>query len=1115
MMAGAWTLPRDSGRGAPPTYEALALTRTLSLKRLLLLLGVVGGAYILAIVGYLSLSLLPTASQLRNDASELLAVHQGVAQCIEDLHDAVMGGEGLLRDRRAAGPLPSDSADLYRERVEPLFHSATEGGPEPRDHLPASVRGALETAEAGELAVGRSMLAALDALELGDYDEAIVNLVEADHDRAETEEALVRAQTLAMEEVLVRERRLQDEASRAVLVLVGWGTAGAIFVLVGFLALRSRLYRPLGQLEMALASVTAGELGATVSIQSGDEMGRLGSMLNQMIGVLRERDAEAELRERNLIERYSRILEEAATSLVVVDPATMTTLAASDRVLTDLGVDAESFKGRSVEEVWIAAPGLVADVLAEVSEKCRDRGVFLADQTRADGSTAKVEVSAFCVCDEDDREIVAVVHDLTERRGLEYVHDQLARFALENVSVLEGGDTQAVFTKVTELASELLGVEVVGIWIMDGPVLRCVDSYDRRTRSHSSGTEIRRDAAPSYFAALETTRAIAASDALTDPATADLREYLTSEGVHALLDVPFRRRGNVAGVMCHEHHGTPRVWTPEEKVLGAAMGDFVAHVLERAERLEAEAALRESELRYRMMFESAAIGISELDGEGRFVGVNATMRDMLGYGLDEFQRMSWRDVTHPDDRHADQIALEEFRSGTRDVYRREKRYLRKDGTPLWVEIHEGCVRDEDGALSRLVTVVKDISTARELQHQLAHAQRMDSVGRLAGGIAHDFNNLLTAVLGNAEILRRRIDSASDLLVELTEIEESARRATGLTRQLLTFARRQTVQPSVVELDEVAQDAERLLRRLIGEDIDLRTELKAPGAQIRIDPQQFDQVIVNLTVNARDAMPEGGTITIRTKVVSADLVPGLRRDERDTDYFVVLEVEDDGRGMDRRVQQRVFEPFFTTKEAGEGTGLGLATCYGIVGQAGGRIDVESTPWVGSVFRVYLPAVNESVAGEPDPLGEPDFVVGRTVLVVEDADPVRRLIVESLERKGYTVLEASDGEDAVALAASYDGVIHIAVSDIVMPRMNGPKAIEAIRVSRPDIRVLFISGYSAETVRDGALESSNTAFLSKPFTPSELVHQVNELAEDVARSEVGFAQGDAQRWGPAAG
>ena len=386
---------------------------------------------------------------------------------------------------------------------------------------------------------------------------------------------------------------------------------------------------------------------------------------------------------------------------------------------------------------------------------------------------------------------------------------------------------------------------------------------------------------------------------------------------------------------------------------------------------------------------------------------------------------------------------------------------------------------------------------RDLREQLTHAQRMDSVGRLAGGIAHDFNNLLTAVLGNVELARGRMGGDGVLDAELAEIEQAAQRATSMTRQLLTFARRQVVTPAVVELDGLADGAETLLRRLIGENVELVTDLDAEGAMVRIDPQQFDQVLMNLTVNARDAMPDGGTVRISSRVrPAADLLETTFLQEPAEEY-VVLEVADSGSGMSPEVQDRVFEPFFSTKEPGDGTGLGLATCYGIVHQADGHISVTSELGVGSVFRVILPRVRRGV--EPVAPVEPSapvFEAGRTVLVVEDADPVRRLVVEALARAGYLVLEASDGEEALEVAGAHEGPIDVVVSDIVMPKMNGPRAVEALRETRPDIRALFISGYAADTVRDSALAAPGSDFLAKPFSAGELLRKVSALTSDGA-------------------
>jgi signal transduction histidine kinase len=382
---------------------------------------------------------------------------------------------------------------------------------------------------------------------------------------------------------------------------------------------------------------------------------------------------------------------------------------------------------------------------------------------------------------------------------------------------------------------------------------------------------------------------------------------------------------------------------------------------------------------------------------------------------------------------------------------------------------------------------------RQLQGQLFHAQKMDAIGRLAGGVAHDFNNVLTAILGSAELLL--LDTSADApgREEVGIIRDAASRAQHLIRQLLAFSSRQVLQPAVVDLNALVRDVGRMLRRLIGEDVTLTTEPAPDLGAVRVDPAQIEQVLVNLVVNARDAMPDGGRLTIRTANVDA---PSAESGDLPPGRHVRLEVSDTGIGMDQKTLGRVFEPFFTTKAHGKGTGLGLAMVYGIVRQSGGRIGVESTPGAGTTFRIDLPRVDAPIDDAPGapPVATPLQATGaETVLVAEDEQMVRVLIRKVLEQAGYTVLLAASGEEALHLAERYDGPIHLLVSDVVMPGMNGRELMRRLVGRRPAVKVLYLSGYSDEAVERHGVLDPGTAFMQKPFTPAALARRVREVLD----------------------
>jgi nitrogen-specific signal transduction histidine kinase len=388
----------------------------------------------------------------------------------------------------------------------------------------------------------------------------------------------------------------------------------------------------------------------------------------------------------------------------------------------------------------------------------------------------------------------------------------------------------------------------------------------------------------------------------------------------------------------------------------------------------------------------------------------------------------------------------------------------------------------------------DVTDRVNLEEQLRQSQKLEAIGRLAGGVAHDFNNLLTVVTGYAEILQNRLHADDPVSVEVEHIRKAGERAVSLTRQLLAFSRRQMLQPKVLDLNEVVSEMGNLLRRLIGEDIDLITVLEPKLGRVRADPGQIEQVIVNLSVNARDAMPRGGRLLIETSNVELDEAYARGRVDLVAGRHVVISVSDTGSGMDEATASQVFEPFFTTKRNGEGTGLGLSTVYGIVKQSGGDIWVYSEPDQGTTFKIYLPRLDdlEETGGRDR---RPTGPVGgsETVLLVEDEGEVRSLARKILEMNGYTVLEAENGDQALALAQRQERPIDLLVTDVVMPGINGRKLAERLTSLRGNIKVLLLSGYTDDAlVREGMLDEA-LPFLEKPFTTLSLIRKVREVLD----------------------
>jgi two-component system cell cycle sensor histidine kinase/response regulator CckA len=454
-------------------------------------------------------------------------------------------------------------------------------------------------------------------------------------------------------------------------------------------------------------------------------------------------------------------------------------------------------------------------------------------------------------------------------------------------------------------------------------------------------------------------------------------------------------------------------------------------------------------------------------------------------------------LIHPDDRDTVGGAVRQTRE-TGASFEIDHRIVHPDGSVHFLHSRGGVVVDATGRPVGMTGTVLDITARKHLEQQLFQAQKMEAVGQLAAGVAHDFNNLLTAILGSTDLLLESLPTGHPGREDAEETRKAALRAADLTRQLLAFSRQQVLAPRVLDLNEVVANMDRLLQRLLGEDIELRTVLTPNLGAVRADAGQLEQVIVNLAVNARDAMPGGGNLTIETMNVALEetyraahtvVVPGA---------YVMVAVSDSGTGMDAATQARVFEPFFTTKPKGQGTGLGLATAYGIVKQSGGYIWVYSEPGRGTTFKVYLPRVDAPAERvSPDPDSTASLRGSEAILLVEDQEEVRKLVRRMLESRGYHVLAAASGHDALRLTGQHAGTIDLLVTDVVMPGMSGREVALLLAPARPHMKVLYLSGYTDESiVRHGMLEPG-IAFLQKPFTAEALARKVREVL-DLARN-----------------
>ena len=508
---------------------------------------------------------------------------------------------------------------------------------------------------------------------------------------------------------------------------------------------------------------------------------------------------------------------------------------------------------------------------------------------------------------------------------------------------------------------------------------------------------------------------------------------------------------------------------------------------------KARAALRASEASYGTLVEHAPVGIYRSTPQGKLLSVNAAVVRMLGY--DSAAEVLPLDMAR--DVYAD--PAERQRLVDRDTYTDrqyddvEATWKRRDGHLLTVQLSVRAVRDGTGHVEYYETFVRDVTDQRRLQQQLLQSQKMEAVGRLAGGIAHDFNNLLTVITSYSDLLLEDLGTDDPKRSDVEQVRKAADGAAALTRQLLAFSRQQVVEPRVVSLNAVVESLQKILRRVLGEDVELAATPGPDLGAVRADVGQLEQVLMNLAVNARDAMPTGGKLTIETGNVEHDPAFARGHGAVAVRQFVMLAVTDTGVGMDEATKARIFEPFFTTKEPGKGTGLGLATVYGIVQQSGGFIWVYSEPGHGTTFKIYLPRVDAPAEGVAVTAVAP---VGRgteTVLLAEDAAAVRAVARQVLERQGYTVLEAPDGELALHLAQRHSGPIHLLLTDVVMPGMSGRQLADRLAPARPDMKVLYASGYTDDSVvRHGVLEEG-TAYLQKPFTPESLARKVRDVLD----------------------
>ncbi|MBZ5647205.1 MAG: PAS domain S-box protein [Acidobacteriia bacterium] len=702
------------------------------------------------------------------------------------------------------------------------------------------------------------------------------------------------------------------------------------------------------------------------------------------------------------------------------------------------------------------------------------------------GETRWLDFSAGVIQFEGHQAILATAVDITKRKRAEALQAALYRIA---DTARQAGELGQLYSAIHRIVGELMYAENFYIALYDGETQLLsfpyfVDQEDPTPAPKPLGKGL-----TEYV--LRTGEPLLATPERFDELVA--RGDAETIGAPSLdwLGVPLKRGDRAFGVLVVQTYEPNVRYGEKEKEILTFVSQHVAGAIEQK---RSEDRLRESESRYRSLVQSAVYGIYRSSAiEDRFLDVNPALVSMLGYSSAEelvALKLS-RDVYWEPEERFRQVDFYRKKERTEGV---QVRWKRKDGSPITVRLSGRTVRDSRGEALAFEMIAEDITERAALELQLLQSQKMEAVGRLAGGVAHDFNNLLTVIKGYGELMLEELKPNDPMRSEVEEIQKAADRAASLTRQLLAFSRRQVLAPKIIALNSVVANMDKLLRRLLGEDIEFHTVLDPKLGRVKADPGQVEQVIMNLAVNARDAMPSGGKLTIETANLDLDTFYAREHVTVAAGPYAMLAVSDTGAGMDSETQSHIFEPFFTTKEMGKGTGLGLSTVYGIVKQSGGYIWVYSELGRGTTFKVYLPRVAEEA--ETAGAGGPEHETHRgseTILLVEDEDGVRALIRQVLTRNGYRVLEARHGEEAVMLAEGHKHPIHLLLTDVVLAKMSGRELAQRLAPQRAEMQVIYMSGYTDEAILHHGMLTPGTKFLQKPFTTDTLMHTVRGVLD----------------------
>ena len=786
----------------------------------------------------------------------------------------------------------------------------------------------------------------------------------------------------------------------------------------------------------------------------------------------------------DLRRRYLEQLFESAPNAAVVLDAHFRTQCVNRGFQSMFGYSASQAMGQPIDSL-IVPPGRAPE--SDWAATCLRRGEHItleSQRRRQDESLVDVSISAApLIIGGQTVAFYAIYSDISERKRAEALSSALYRVA-EKASAAQ--DLQQFFAAVHGIIDELMPARNFSIAILD-PESQLIN-FPYFVDEHEAAPAPGKPAQGLLEFVLRTGEPLLCTPELAQQMQKRGELELSRKPPLYWLGVPLKINHRVLGALVLKSYSKNSQFRERDQDVLTLISQQLAAAIDRKRN---EQVLRRSEVRYRSLVQTAVYGIYRSSLDGRFLDVNPALIGMLGYNsADEILALDPQKEVFVDSAEYSRLVDEFRRSGRMDGF--EVRWKRRDEGIITVRISGRAVAGGDEPSDVLEAIAEDITERRLLEDQFRQAQKMEAVGRLAGGIAHDFNNLLMVISGYTEVLLDQLTPGHPLHAKAEAIQQASDRASTLTRQLLAFSRKQLLELKVIDVNAIVTDMERLLRPLIGEDIELTTSLAPNIGCTRADAGQLEQVIMNLVVNAKDAMPGGGKISIRTDGVNLDDSYRPENTFIKNGPYVMISVSDNGQGMDRETQARIFEPFFTTKEKNKGTGLGPSTVYGIIKQSGGYVFVQSELGRGTIFTIYFPRVDEPSEARGDlPVSLAAAGGTETVLLVEDEDSVRQLVRETLESRGYRVLEAANGQAALTLAASHRNQIHLLITDVIMPGLNGHELVQQLLPARPAIKVLYLSGYAQDAFPTPLAAEAQKAFLQKPFTLQSLARKVREI------------------------